>query len=191
MAGFTIAQNLGNLFIFVHWVNFSIITFCFYLLWRSAALLSAQFYQLNRIRIEFKDIKLGKETISSKELEDFFGSIDNFSSKIPLYLFTVLFAYILALEYNFNDFCWIIVIGSYIFINLIFIAFIYSLKRAKLFKVNVVMINNKRLILDATLLKINKDNVRIKKDGKVFIINKDQIENIEIDRLNHERAENR
>lgn len=58
-------------------------------------------------------------------------------------------------------------------------------------QVDVILINRRRSILDATLLKVNKDNVRIKKAGKVFIINKDQIERIEIPRLNHEENENR
>jgi hypothetical protein len=143
------------------------------------------------IQFEFKDIKLGKEIISAKEFGDFFGSIDNFSNKIPLYFFTILFAYILTIEYRSNSFCWIVVIGSYIFINLIFVALVYSLKRTKLSQVDVILINRRRSILDATLLKVNKDNVRIKKAGKVFIINKDQIERIEIPRLNHEENENR
>jgi hypothetical protein len=42
--GFAIAWNLGNLVIFVHWVNLFLITFCLYLLWRSSALLVAKVY---------------------------------------------------------------------------------------------------------------------------------------------------
>ncbi|MFA5746791.1 MAG: hypothetical protein WC926_01815 [Candidatus Paceibacterota bacterium] len=95
------------------------------------------------------------------------------------YLLPFLYAYILILEYQSNNVEWLISTAAIVFINFNLIALFYSLNRTRLPQVNLIFINNKRSIFDVTLLKVNKDNIRIKQGEKVSIVSKDQVERIE------------
>lgn len=90
-----------------------------------------------------------------------------------------LYAYILILEYQSNNTNNFISAAIAVFINSIFIALFYSLKKTRLPQVDLIFVNNERSILDVTLLKVNKDNLRIKQGEKISIINKEQVERIE------------
>jgi hypothetical protein len=95
------------------------------------------------------------------------------------YLFAFLYAYILILEYQSNNVEWFISTAALVFINFNLIALFYSLNRTRLPRVNLIFINNRRSIFDVMLLKVNKDNIRIKQGDNISIINKDQVERIE------------
>jgi hypothetical protein len=177
--GVAIAWYLGNLYIFGHLINLILLTFCLYLLWRLSVSSLNKVYQLNILQFNFKEIKVGKEIIKPDEIKAFFDWFDILSRKIPLWVFVNLFAYIVTLEFKSNNIFWVTLNGSYIFINLTLIAVVYSLSKIKLSQVDLIFINKERSILGATLLKVNKDNVRIKKGEKIVIVNKDQIEKIE------------
>ncbi|MCX6761031.1 MAG: hypothetical protein NTZ84_02945 [Candidatus Nealsonbacteria bacterium] len=95
------------------------------------------------------------------------------------WFFPILFFWIVFTEYKSNSLWWTILIGSEAFMGFILLALNYSLNKTKLPKINIFFANTKNPIRNAMLLKYNKDNIRIKQEERVTIINRDFIQKIE------------
>ena len=94
---------------------------------------------------------------------------------IPLWLFSILFIYILTLEYTAGNIIWLTIMLAVIFFNFLLLAFNYSLTLVKLPKVDIHFINSREPLIGSTLLKINDDNIRLRDGDKVIILNKSQV----------------
>ncbi|MFA5742608.1 MAG: hypothetical protein WCX77_01195 [Candidatus Paceibacterota bacterium] len=99
---------------------------------------------------------------------------------VILWFFPFLYTYILTIEYQSQNIERLFSAGLLVFLNSILIALFYSLRRNRPRKADIIFINRERSLFDVLLLKVNNDNVRIKQKEKVSIINKDQIERIEL-----------
>lgn len=99
---------------------------------------------------------------------------------VIIWFFPFLYSYILTVEYQYQNIEQLFSAGILVFLNSFLIALFYSLRKNRPWRVDVIFINKRRSLFDVMLLKMNKDTVRIKKGDKVTIVNKDQVERIEI-----------
>ncbi len=99
----------------------------------------------------------------------------------PVWLIQIIIPYLVAQEYFKQNVFWFIVILSQAFLAIIFLALKYSLQKTKLQKADIYFANSQTPLTGATLLKVNDDNIRVRINDKIMILNKSQVEKIEID----------
>lgn len=75
---------------------------------------------------------------------------------------------------------WIMLFAIQIFVALIGLAVNYSLMRYRFPVANIHFIDGKPILPGVTLLKVNKDNIRIRDNDRVSIINRDLISELEM-----------
>lgn len=120
--------------------------------------------------------------IATRGEVDFKGVSNKFLSinySLTTWIFPIIFAYIITIEYKSGSLLWMILNGSQVFLGFIFLALNYSLNKTKLPKIDIFFTNGKNPIRNAILLKYNKDNIRIKQEERVVIVNRDFVQKIE------------
>lgn len=86
---------------------------------------------------------------------------------------------IMGIEILSGRIIWITVFAVQIFTALIVVAMNYSLMRRSFPIVNINFLNGKEALHDATLLKLNPDNIRVRDKKRVLVINRDNFSEIE------------
>lgn len=119
---------------------------------------------------------------ADKDTDEFFESFANgFNKYAPLSLLSIILLYILIVVFVQGNFWWFSIVSVQVFLNFIFLAVNYSLRNTKLQKISIYFTDNKRRTLkDVLLIKVNEDNVRIRANDKIFLVNKSEILKIEI-----------
>jgi hypothetical protein len=161
-----------------HWWRFIIVILCGSYLWAIGCLLAEKVYGLKNPLIRYlldlyvKDWK----DMTADKLRD---GILKFDRWVPTWLFSIIFAYILTLEFRFESWGWLLIIGIEIFISLIFMALNYSLMRIRLPQVDILFANGDDHIRDVTLIKVSDDDIRIRKEDQIMIVNRSQVKQID------------
>ena len=161
-----------------HWWRFIIVILCGSWLWTIGCLLADKVYGLRNPLICFWLDLLAKDE-KDATAETIRDGILKFNRWVPIWLFSIIFAYILTLEYRAGSWGWLLIIGIEIFISLIFMALNYSLMRIHLPQVDIFFANGDDPIRDATLIKVSDDDVRVKKEGQIIIISRSQVKQID------------
>ena len=161
-----------------HWLRFIIVILCGGWLWTVSCLLADKVYDMKNPLIQFWLTLLAKDEKGATpvSIRDDFLKICRW---VPIWVFSIIFAYILTLECQSGSWGWIIIIGIEIFISTVFMALIYSLMRIRLPQVDIFFANGDEPILDATLIKVSDDDVRVRKENKIIIVNKSHVQKID------------
>lgn len=116
---------------------------------------------------------------SSKELNNSYELFLSIARNIPLWLIPVIFGYMLTSVYFTGSSVWFLIFTVQAFVCLIYVAFIFSLRKlSKLPAVNIFMLNKQEPFLNVDLLKYNEDNVRFLQNGNPIIINRINVSKI-------------
>ncbi len=161
-----------------HWWRFIAVIICGGYLWAIGCLLADKVYGLKNPLIRYLlDLyaKDWKDTTADK-LRD---GILKFDRWVPIWLFSIIFAYILTLEFRFESWGWLLIIGIEIFISLIFMALNYSLMRIRLPHVDIFFANGDAPIQNAILIKVSDDDIRVRKENQIVIVNRSQVKQID------------
>ena len=158
-----------------HWARFVIIGICITWLWLLGGLYAKKVYGIKFLWLQSFFIGDPDKEGKAEKLGE---SILKISRYIPLWIFSVIFIYILTLEYQSNSIGWMLFNGVEIFIGFIFMALIYSLLPLRLPQVDIFF-NDGTAMQNVTLLKMNSDNIRIKDGDQVVVINRDQVKKVE------------
>lgn len=158
-----------------HWWRFIIVIVCAGWLWSVSGLYGKKVYDIKTPTIHL--FAFAKE--AEKNAEEFESFVLKASRFLPLWLFSIIFAYAFTLEYQSGSLGWMLMIGIEIFIGLLFMAIISSLMAARLPKIDIFFNDGTDPVKNVTLLKINNDNVRIKENGQASLLNRDQIKRID------------
>ena len=112
-----------------------------------------------------------------EELGQFMNSFFLDASKyIPVWLPSFIFGYILTREYATQSTAWLLIFAIEVFLSLMFQAIVYSLIGVKeLPKVDVFITGGKSVIRNATLIKYNDSNVRLRLGDEVTILERSRI----------------
>lgn len=95
-------------------------------------------------------------------------------------IFVVVLAWCFASELETHSIAWIVVSSIEIFLAIFFIAVHYSLFKTKIPKVDIYFINERPPLHGVLLLKVNVDNIRVRTEDKVMIINKNEVLRIDM-----------
>lgn len=115
-----------------------------------------------------------------KEFGEFTNNFFIGASKyIPVWLPSFIFGYILTREYTTQSTAWLLIFAIEVFLCLMFQAIVYSLIGVKeLPKVDVFIAGSRSVIRNATLIKYNDSNVRLRLGDEVTILERSQISKI-------------
>jgi hypothetical protein len=160
-----------------HWMHLVIVLLLTSWLFMINGILTEKFYaiKLPLVNVFFMFIPQKDREATKKDMLAF-------NRFLPLYVFSFIFASVFSLEYHSGSVVWIIVMGILLFLSFVLMALDFSLLKERLPQVDIFFTDkDEQPIRDATLLKINRDNVRImeKETKQVIILNKDQIRRIE------------
>jgi hypothetical protein len=173
--GISGALNFGD-FGIGHLIRLIIVIFLIIWLW-----IIGMFFTEKVYGVKLPQIQKLVEIITEKQ-GDFKGVSNKFLTinyYITLWFFPIIFVYILAIEYKSGSFFWAILIGSQILIGFILVALNYSLNKTRLPRIDIFFANGKNSIHNATLLKFNKDNIRIKQGEMIVVISRNYVQRIE------------
>lgn len=123
---------------------------------------------------------------SFEKLDDTLGGLLSFYATvgkyIPVGILPVAVFYFCTLEFYSQNIYWIIITFSLGFMMLVWSAFGYSLRKIEeIAPVTIYFIDQiKEPITPARILKVNEDNIRLRVDNKIVILNKNEVLKIEM-----------
>lgn len=123
----------------------------------------------------------GSDTTQERDRWKIYDWLRNHNSFL-LHTISFILLYILISQIIIGDILWTIYIGSIVFLSFIFVAvqYSYSLQKFKLPIVTIHFTSTERgPVVNARLLKINEDYVRVRNEDKVLLINKNLVSEIE------------
>lgn len=162
--GFNLIFKIENLFLFVAWIlviiNMSILR-----------RMVQKFFE-DDYSYEKDIVKITESFKDESKIRAAFSLYLKYASLLltPIILI-VLFFYFIKWNIGFNYY---ISLGIYIFFSFIYVAIVLSLKGGNINFVNIKL-NSGDEIKKCRLLKVNKDNVRVKSDNDIIIINKNEV----------------
>jgi len=124
---------------------------------------------LNIIFIKRKSDKFFLKGKTVKDSEDFNLQVNLFN------LGTIIIILLMAQYYNWKEYLYIIPSLIFLLMHLLGFALFLSLKKENILIADIYFIDNRKVVRDCRVIKINEDNMRIRKDGFDEIINKSQI----------------
>lgn len=134
---------------------------------------SNEIYNIKKNSFEKLDDKL-------QGLLSFYATIGKY---IPIGVLPIVVFYFCTLEFYSQNIYWIIITFSLGFIMLIWSAFGYSLRKIEgIVPVTIHLIDEtQNPITPARILKVNDDNIRLRVNNKIIILNKDEVLKIEME----------
>jgi len=155
----------------MHFVNLTVVSIIF-----------SFFHCVNNVFFA-KYFKLRRKTFSGITMHD--SALANFflkaGQRVPLSIATIILFYIGTIEYLSGDWFWFIYTGSFIFYTLTLMAASLSMRKMEERLVDVYFVNREReAIKNAMVLKVNVDNVRLRVEDTIMIINKSEIFKLEM-----------
>ena len=173
VVGYAAAYYLGS-FGAGHWIHFLVASFL------GGWILVATIYLLQKIyQVKFPEASLFKQAKKDPTLQKLLEAMVGLNLITPQWALSIIFVYVGVLEYQSGSVPWMIYIGATLLFNFIFMASNHGLRANLPPKVDVYLIGNPEPMKDLTLLKINEDNVRLRDNDKVIILNKSQVLKIE------------
>lgn len=159
----------------LHLLTFLVLSFISGSLYMQSQYSSAKFFNFGKKDIE----KVEKTTLEATKV------LSNAGSYMGVGIVPVVLFYFGALEYLSGNTFWIIIFSSNIFFALMLLAMNFSLKRfmrgTGILPVNIYFIDSKRAILEGVrVLKVNEDNIRLRVENKILILNKSEVSKIEM-----------
>jgi hypothetical protein len=152
---------------YMHIVDLSIVIVAYGVLALANTALSAVFFKLEagffRAELRYRNVTA----------QIFF----NIGKHVPLSLVPIVLFYIATIEYLSGSIIWIILIWSSILYILIQLAFNFSLRKMEnQVPVAVYFVDESRKPLENVLIhKVNNDNIRLRHDDSIVIVNKNQV----------------
>ena len=141
------------------------------LLWGGNTMLGGKFFNLGSRAFD----KLDEDKKATAKI------IGNIGKYIPLWLPPIVLFYFGTLEYQSGSILWIILIWALIFFTFVLSALNYSLRNIKASKCDIYFLDKKiKPLLGVSILKINTDNIRLRIDDRIFILNKETVFKIEM-----------
>ena len=172
--GWAIAMRFN---LFGHWINLIIVLVISAWLLLSSFLLTESNYQVQVPFLKLLQIISGMKNEGWKNFLEKLKKIDRFT---PLWVCSIIFMYILVSEYKHGNLLWFSVLIVQIFISYIILALNYSQRTYRPLLVNIYLIGEIEPLKDVLLLKANDDNLRLRQNNKVIILNKSRVEKTEI-----------
>jgi MFS family permease len=171
--GYAAAHYLGS-FGAGHWIHFFIVSILGGWILVTTLFLFEKIYQVKFPNVGF--FKQMKDPTFRKLVEIGVG----LNMMTPQWILSIIFIYVGTLEYQSGSILWFVFIGSTILFNFIFMAANGPLKGVKLSKVDVYLTGDQGVMRDLTLLKMNDNNVRLRDNDKVIILNRAQVLKVEM-----------
>lgn len=157
----------------MHILNLLLVSFILTLALFANTALGQEFFRLNLVSEALHE--------TSKEIYNFAYLL---GKHVPLWAVAIPLFYAGAVEYLLGSIIWMILIVPLILYALISLASIYSMRnmmRRERVDVTVHFVNERRgPLTSAMILKVNEDNIRLRHENSVLIINKNEILKIEI-----------
>lgn len=154
-----------------HWIGLSLTILINSMLLLTTAVASERIYKINSWLQAF-------EGFLKDDFEDFKKFIFQINKWQPLWIFSTLFAYMMAAEYLYgNNMAWFIIMATGVFTGFVLVAINHSLRMLPI--IDIYFIDNTKPIKSAMLLKFNEDNIRVRFKDSILILNRTQIARIE------------
>lgn len=159
-----------------HWVNLVIIfiTLLYYAI--ASSILSEGKYKLTAL---VPQTVWGGSDLPEKRRKNIFDRIANIDAVI-LQPTAMVLIFIGGIEVLSGSVLWMTVFAVQIFTALIGLALNYSLMKYHFPRANVHFVSKRSSFSDVILLKVNKDNIRVRDGDRVRVINKDLVSELEI-----------
>jgi hypothetical protein len=127
--------------------------------------LSQKYFQINLSGLE--------KTLEGKGVSEFFYKA---AKKLPLGIVSIVLFYIATIEYLTGSVIWIILIWPFVFYLLVLLALIYSMRNDERVGIDIYFVDEtKPPLTNMLVLKVNDDNIRVRGDGIVYVLNKNQV----------------
>lgn len=165
------ALNLPHLgFGWMHWINFTIVSLIVVIFSITNSQLFAEFYHLKANVFKKEDV--GADVIKTTH---------HIGQHIPHFLVPIILGYIGTIEYLSGSVVWIVISWTLILFALLQLATNFSLRKFnERVGTDIYFIDDSReTIRDALILKVNEDNIRIRVQNKIMILNKSEVFKIE------------
>lgn len=159
-----------------HWINLAIVFIVLLYYAIASSILSEGKYKLTAL---VSQTAWGGSDILEGQRKKIFSWITDVNSVI-LQPTAMVLVFIGSIEVLSGSILWMTVFAVQIFATLISLALNYSLMKYNFPVANVYFIDNKHSLRDVILLKVNKDNIRVRDGDRVRVINKNLISELEI-----------
>jgi hypothetical protein len=141
---------------------------------------------VNNMYLGSKLFNINKKTIENLE-KNTFGitkELSNIGKYVGIGTLPIVLFYFATLEYLSGNIYWIIIYFSNIFLTFILLALNFSLKKFtkgdNITLASIYFIGKKKPLTNVRILKVNEDNVRIRVEDKIIILNKTEVSKIEM-----------
>lgn len=159
-----------------HWVSLFIVLFISGFIQFSTLYLTEQNYKIQMPLLE--KIRSNNKILNQEVKIPYMKKKS--TNRIVLGFSSLIFMYILISEYFIGDPLWFSIFAIEIFVSYLILAINYSLINIQPIIVDVYVAGQSEPVKQALLLKVNDDNLRLRQDDKIIILNKNKVDKIEM-----------